>query len=184
MKKSNLFCSGENIAEYDYPVLNERAVRASAGIMLLLASIASINGFILNKFIVIPYIVGFLLLNFLVGVFINPKFVPTYFVGKWIVSKQKPIYIGAIQKRFAWSLGVILSATIFILSLFLINDSSYFNIVCPLCLICIILMYFESVFGICIGCKLYFLAIKLKLIKKSKHNPKCMGDSCEINKKD
>ena len=43
-------------------------------------------------------------------------------------------------------------------------------------------MYFESVFGICVGCKLYYLAIKLKLIKKPKDNPKCMGGSCEIKK--
>jgi len=44
-------------------------------------------------------------------------------------------------------------------------------------------MYLESVFGICIGCKLYSLARKLKLIKKPEYDPECMGGSCEINNK-
>jgi hypothetical protein len=40
----------------------------------------------------------------LVGVFINPKFAPTMFISKLMVSKQDPLYVGAIQKQFAWSL--------------------------------------------------------------------------------
>jgi len=178
--KNSILNSGEIIERYNYPVLNERAIRASAGIMLLLATIASINGFILKNYYVIPYIVGFLLLNFLIGVFINPKFVPTFMLGSWIVSKQTPIYIGAIQKRFAWSLGIVLSGTIFFLSFKLLSDPSYFNSVCRLCVICIFLMYLESVFGICVGCKLYNLAIKLKLMKKPVEKQNCIGDSCEI----
>jgi hypothetical protein len=179
-KKSSIISFGETIEGYNYPVLNERAIRASAGIMLLLASIASINGFILKNYYVIPYIVGFLLLNFLIGVFVNPKFVPTFMLGSWIVSKQKPIYVGAIQKRFAWSLGIILSGTIFFLSFKLLSNPSYFGPVCQLCIICILLMYLESVFGICVGCKLYGLAIKFKLMKKPVEKPNCIGDSCEL----
>ena len=181
--KVSAFKLGEIIEGYNYLVLNERAVRASAGIMLLLASIASINGFILKNYYVIPYIVGFLLINFLLGVFLNQKFVPTFMLGTWIVSKQKPIYMGAIQKKFAWSLGGLLSGIIFVLSFKLLSDTSYFQPVCFLCVICILLMYFESVFGICVGCKLYSLARKLKLIKKPEYNPECMGGSCEINNK-
>ena len=127
MTKSKIFSSGEIIKGFKYPVLNERAIRASAGLMLLLASIATVNGFILKNYYVIPYISGFLLLNFLIGVFINPKYVPTFMLGSWIVSKQTPIYIGAIQKRFAWSLGILLSGIIFLLSFKLLADPSYFN---------------------------------------------------------
>ena len=148
--------------------------------MLLLGVIASINGFILNKHYVIPYISGFLLINFIIGIFINPKYSPTMFLAKIVIYKQSPLPIGAIQKKFAWSLGLILSAIIFTLSLFLINDSTYFDPVCLLCIICILLLYLEATFGICIGCKLYDLAINLKLLKKPSEKPNCMGDSCEV----
>ena len=171
---------GEYIEGKNYKVLDERQLRASAGIMLLLGIIASINGFILNKYYVIPYISGFLLINFIIGIFINPKYSPTMFLAKIVIYKQSPLPIGAIQKKFAWSLGLVLSAIIFTLSLFLINDSTYFDPVCLLCIICILLLYLEATFGICVGCKLYDLAINLKLLKKPSEKPNCMGDSCEV----
>jgi len=171
---------GEYIEGRNYKVLDERQLRASAGIMLLLGIIASINGFILNKYTIIPYISGFLLLNFIIGIFINPKYAPTMLIAKVFVYKQSQLPIGAIQKKFAWSLGLILSAIIFTLSLFLVNDSSYFDPVCLLCIICLMLLYLETAFGICVGCKFYDLAIGLKLIKKPAEKPNCMGDACEV----
>jgi len=44
----------------------------------------------------------------------------------------------------------------------------------------LILLYLETAFGICVGCKLYFLSIKLKLLKKPAVRPNCMGDACEV----
>ena len=120
------------------------------------------------------------MLNFIIGIFINPKFAPTLFLSWLLVRKQSPIYIGAIQKRFAWSLGLVLATVIFVLSIFLQNDITYFEPVCLLCLICLVLLFFEVAFGICIGCKLYYLAIFLKLLKKPEEMPNCMGDACEV----
>lgn len=176
----SIFSFGEYIEGKNYKVLDERQLRASAGIMLLLGIIASINGFILNKYYIITYISGFFLINFIIGIFINPKYSPTMLLAKIVIYKQSPLPIGAIQKKFAWSLGLILSAIIFTLSLFLINDSTYFDPVCLLCIICILLLYLESAFGICVGCKLYDVAITLKLLKRPTEKPNCMGDSCEV----
>ena len=175
-----LFSFGEENKELGYKTLDERVMRGSAGIMLLFGVIASINGFVLKNYSVIPYISGFLMINFLIGIFINPKFSPSVILSKLFVKNQSPLPVGAIQKKFAWSLGLAMSVTIFILSFSLLKDASYFNIVCMLCMICIALLYLESVFGICVGCKLYFLGIKLKLIKEPKIRPNCTGDSCAI----
>jgi len=172
---------GKYIEGINYKVLDERAMRGSAGIMLVLSFIAFVNGFILREFIVIPYIAGFLALNFIFGIFISSKFAPTILISQLIVKKQTPIYIGAIQKKFAWSLGLSLSTAIFILSLFLLQDATYFEPVCMLCLICIGLLYLETAFGICVGCKLYDAALKLKLFKAPDEKQNCMGDSCESN---
>ena len=177
----SIFNFGDNVEGINYKVLNEREIRGSSGIMLFLAVIAAINGFILKKYIVIPYIVGFLTFSFFIGVFINPKFSPTMVLAKLLVRKQKPLYFGAVQKRFAWSLGLGLSTTIFVLSFYLLKDETYFDPVCLLCLVCIALLYLESAFGICVGCKLYNLAVALKLIKEPEEKPNCMGDACVID---
>lgn len=171
---------GKFVEGIDYKVLNERQVRASAGVMFLFGLVAFINGFILKNYIVLPYISGFLLVSFLMGVFINPKYSPTMLLAYIFVRKQSPLNIGAVQKRFAWSLGIALSSAIFVLSLFLLTDESYFEPLCMLCLVCLVLLYFETAFGICIGCKLYFLSIRMKLLKQPQVKPNCMGDACEV----
>ncbi|MCK5279663.1 MAG: DUF4395 domain-containing protein [Cyclobacteriaceae bacterium] len=171
---------GEYIDGKKYKVLDERRVRASSGIMFLLGMIAFINGFILNKYAIIPYVSGFIMMSFLIAVFINPKFSPSIFIGYLFVRKQSSLPIGAVQKKFAWSLGLGLSATIFVLSIMLLEDTSLFEPVCFLCIICLILLFLETAFGICVGCKLYWLAIRMKLLRKPVEKPNCMGDACEI----
>jgi len=171
---------GEYINGKSYKVLDERRLRASAGIMFLLGLVAFINGFILQRYAVIPYISGFLMINFVIGIFVNPKFSPTMLIASVFVRKQSPLLIGAIQKKFAWSLGLGLSMVIFGLSLLLINDPGFFGPVCILCLSCLILLFLESSFGICVGCKLYYLFIDLKLLKAPEEKPNCMGNACPV----
>jgi len=163
-----------------YKVLDERTIRASAGIMLFLGAIAFVNGFVLNKFDIIPYISGFLALNFSIGIFLNPKYAPTYFLAGKIVKGQTSLPVGAIQKKFAWSLGLFLSVTIFGLSLLLLKDPAFFQPVCFLCIWCLVFLYFESAFGICVGCKIYHLFLDWKILKQPEVKPNCMGDSCEV----
>ncbi|NQT92780.1 MAG: DUF4395 family protein, partial [Lentisphaerae bacterium] len=79
---------GEFSPERGYKVLDERVMRGSAGIMLLVAILAFINGFIVKRYIVLPYLSGFLVLNFVIGIFINPKFSPTVFISRLLVRKQ------------------------------------------------------------------------------------------------
>lgn len=171
---------GEYQEGIPYKVLDERELRASAGIMLALAVIAFINGFILQNYIAITYISGFMMLNFVIGLFINPKYAPTIVIAKGAVSKQTPLYIGAIQKQFAWGMGLVLSTAIFGLSFLLMQDVSYFNVVCMLCVVCLSVLYLETAFAICVGCSLYHQCIDWGWIKAPKEKPNCMGDSCRI----
>jgi hypothetical protein len=176
----SIFSFGDYIEGRPYKVLDERRMRASAGIMLLIGSIATINGFVLHQYQVIPYIMGGFVVNFLIGLFINPKYSPTVLLAWLFVRKQTPIPIGAVQKKFAWSIGLLLSSTIFVLSLMLQTDPSFFHSVCPLCLLCLLMLYLETAFAICVGCKVYDLFIKLHILPKPKERPNCMGNSCEV----
>ncbi|PJB33956.1 MAG: hypothetical protein CO108_29600 [Deltaproteobacteria bacterium CG_4_9_14_3_um_filter_63_12] len=175
-----LFEFGESVPGLPYKTVDERVMRGSAGIMLVLAAIAMVNGFVLQNYIAVTTVSAFLMGNFLIGVGVNLRFAPTIIAAKWMVQGQTPIPIGAVQKRFAWFLGLALSTAIFSLSLLLLGDASWFQKVCGLCLGCIALLYLETVFGICVGCKLYPLAIWLKLIPEPKVRPNCMGDSCDV----
>ncbi len=171
---------GENVAGISYKVLNEREVRASAGIMFIMGLVALVAAVFFDNYKPIPYVSGFMMFSFIVSVFLNPKFAPSNIIARLIVSKQDPIYIGAVQKRFAWSLALAISSVVFFMSIPLQSDPSMFESVCMLCLICMLLMFIETAFGICVGCQIYFLALKMKLMKQPEVKPNCMGNSCEI----
>jgi len=171
MKKIIKF--GEDVDGYTIPVLNEREIRAAAGI-LFLATFTSLM-FILFKgnFIPIKYVITFFLTDFMIRVFINPKYSPTLIFARLIVQNQTPEYVGAAQKKFAWIIGVVLSATMFI---FFVIVNAFSAITGIICLICLIFLFFESVFGICLGCLFYPLFFKDKV-------QYCPGEVCDIKKK-
>ena len=178
-----LFNFGEHTQGVSYKTVDEHVIRLSAMILLLLSLVAFTNGFMMRDFELLPYLTGFMMINFFMGVVINVKFAPTMIIAK-LLNKKEPLPIGAVQKHFAWSLGLFLSSITFILSLFLLDDVRFFEPLCMLCIFCTTLLYFEAIFNVCIGCKLYHLALKMKLLKEPQEKPKCMGDSCEIDDKE
>jgi hypothetical protein len=164
---------GENAEGYNIPVLNEREIRASAGILFLATFISLMLIIFKNNFLPIKYVITIFLTDFIIRVFINPKFSPTLIIGRLIVSKQVPEYVGAQQKKFAWIIGVALSATMFIL---MVVVNSYSPITGIICLICLVFLFFESAFGICLGCKFYSMFHK----EKARY---CPGEVCDVKSK-
>ena len=160
---------GENVEGYNIPVLNEREIRASAGILFLATFISLMLIIFKNNFIPIKYVITIFLTDFIIRVFINPGFSPILILGRLIVSKQVPEYVGAQQKKFAWIIGVALSGTMFAL---MVVVNSYSPITGIVCLICLVFLFFESAFGICLGCKFYSMFYK----EKPQH---CPGEVCD-----
>src|SRR5450432_4753633 len=126
---------GENIEGYDIPVLNEREIRASAGILFLATFISLMLILFSNNFLPIKYVITIFLTDFIIRVLINPKFSPTLIIGRLIVRNQVPEYVGAQQKHFAWVIGVALSGTMFILMVLMNSYSPITGIICLMCLV-------------------------------------------------
>ncbi len=167
---SKIFQFGEDVPGYNIPVLNEREIRAAAGILFLMMFITIVTVLTKGNFVPLKFAVVIFLTDILIRVLINPKFAPSLIIGRLIVHNQTPEYVGAKQKKFAWIIGIVLALTMFI---FLIVVNSYSPITGIICLICLIFLFFESAFGICIGCKAYSLIYK----EKAQY---CPGEVCEI----
>jgi hypothetical protein len=171
MKKTTQF--GETVPGYTIPVLNEREIRASAGILFLGLIISFTEIMYRNDFVLVKYFITVFLTDFTIRIFINPKYSPTLIIGRWIVRKQVPEYVGAQQKKFAWIIGLALSATMFV---FMVIVNAYSPITGIICLICLLFTFFESVFGICLGCRVY------KLIY-GENAQYCPGEVCEVKER-
>jgi hypothetical protein len=174
MKKiNNPIKFGEEVDGYAVPVLNEREIRASAGILFLFLLISLMFILFKQNFLLVKYVILIFFTDFIIRVFIGPRFSPTLIIGRLIVSRQSPEYVGAAQKKFAWKIGMALSA----LMLFLMVILNSYSIITGLtCLICLLFLFFESAFGICLGCLFYGLFYKSQPLY-------CPGETCEPRKK-
>jgi hypothetical protein len=168
MKKVIQF--GETVEGYNIPVLNEREIRAAAGILFLVIFLSLMLILFNNDFLLAKYAITIFLTDFIVRVFISPRYSPSLIIGRLIVRNQTPEYVGAKQKRFAWMIGVGLSGTMFI---FMVLINSYSPITGIVCLMCLIFLFFESAFGICLACNLY----KLVYQEKAQY---CPGEVCDV----
>ena len=122
----------------------------------------------------IKYVIIIFLTDLMIRVFVNPKFSPSLIIGRLIVSRQTPEYVGAAQKRFAWKIGIAFASLMFFL---LVIVNSYSILTGLTCLICLVFLFFESAFGICLGCLVYDWFSK----DKSQY---CPGEICDATKKD
>ncbi|MFO1118379.1 MAG: DUF4395 domain-containing protein [Beijerinckiaceae bacterium] len=165
-----IFQFGETRPEFDVPVLNERAVRAAAGILFAGALITFMQAFLLGNFRPTQIFVIAFLIDFTIRLFVNPRLAPTMIVGQWMVNSQQPEWAGAPQKRFAWGIGFLLALGMFFL---MVVNHTVGPINMLVCGTCLLLLFFETSFGICIGCKIYNML-------PGRRAQLCPGGACEL----
>lgn len=167
---SNIFQFGNEHPSYPVRVLNEREARGAAGIMFFFALIAFMNAWFKGDFSATKLTIVAFFIDFFIRVAINPRYSPTLTIARWMVNNQTAEYVGAPQKRFAWSIGFGL-ATLMMYLVVLNNVRGPINML--VCVTCLLLLFFETAFGICIGCKLYTLFNKEKA-------QLCPGNVCAV----
>jgi len=168
-----LFSYGEQVPGYEVRVLNEREARAAAGLLFALGIISLLNSLMLGATFLAKAFVAFFTIDFILRV-LQPRYAPSLLMGRFFVQNQAPEYVGAPQKRFAWGIGLVLALPMFYYVTIHFTPGIDKVIVCVLCLI---LLLFESAFSICVGCKLYTLVMR-------KQAKLCPGGVCEIRRKE
>jgi len=156
---------------YDIPVINERAARAAAGLLFLFGAIAW--GLALHTGSTQPLrpFGMFFMLDMALRVGLSDRWSPTLALVRLIVSRQVPEWVGAPQKAFAWWLGFGL-VVVACASMGLLQAPAWVTL--AICAGCLIMLFLETAFGICVGCSLQRLF--------TKQSPQyCPGGSCEMD---
>lgn len=162
---------GQWVPGYEIPVINERAVRAGAGLLMVLGAVAIAFAWKYgDRNMLKPFGIYFMF-DMATRLFLGERFAPSLIIGKFIVRKQRPEWVGASQKVWAWWLGYGMALT----SCFAMG---YFGaplaVLLALCGLCVSFLFFEAAFGICVGCSLQ------KVFSKTKPQY-CAGGSCEVD---
>lgn len=142
---------------FDVPVIDERAVRAAAGILFLAGAVAfGLAAATGSSAPLKPFGMAVLLdLGLRVG--LGDRWSPTLALGRLIVRRQTPEWVGAPQKVFAWGLGFALAAATCVATGWLATPLA---VTLALCGLCLTLLFVETAFGICLGCSLQRVLIR------------------------
>lgn len=161
---------GMFVPGYEIPVINERAVRAAAGILFLSGMIAFGLALWANSTQPLQPFGMLFMLDMLARITLGDRWSPSLMLGRFAVRRQKPEWVGARQKVFAWWLGFGLAATSCGVMGFL---NAPLGITLALCGLCLSLLFLETAFGICVGCALQ------RIFDKTPPQY-CPGDTCRI----
>ncbi len=162
----------------DYPVVNERAVRATAGLTLIAASVAFVYAFFWQYYIPIKVVTVVFAIDFAIRLLFGmTPLSPFGVIGTWMVRNQRPDWVGATQKRFAWSIGLVVALFMAVIT----NLNVTGNIPFTICFLCMTLMWMESTLGICVGCKIYRVVAKSRFFSSHEYTPACPGGVCANN---
>ena len=169
--KASFWTFGETVPGYSIPVFNEREVRASAGILFLVGIIAYVSALFTGEIRPLQGFAMLFMVDMFLRLFVSPRLSPTMLIGKLFVYRQRPEWVGAPQKRVAWGIG---------LGLAMLSCASLGLLAFPvgvalvLCAVCLVVLFLETAFGICVGCDLYRLFSKEKPLY-------CPGDVCSYS---
>ena len=178
----DIFGTGERQDGHDGPVLNERAVRAGAGLLFLAAFIGFMNAWLLGDLRITRWFVLVFVLDMALRVLVHPRWAPSLVLGQWIVRGQVPEWVSATPKRFAWAIGasmICLCLVFFHPEKFagalnaltrhalLPTTEQYLPRWLPLVMVwlCLGFMWLEAILGFCVGCKIHALLVKLGVLQ-------------------
>ena len=157
--------------DHGIPVIDERPVRIAAGILFGLILLAILNFMRSGDFTPIYWFVAFISADLSIRVFLNPEFSPTIAFGNLFTRKGTPHWIGLPQKKFAWILGLALAIAMIVSTQILGERNPIASLAC---ISCVMLLMYESIFGVCVGCSLYAKVFPNKPTV-------CPDGSCSIN---
>lgn len=191
-----------------YGFVDEREIRISTGIMLLFTLTSFFLVLFKAEYSIPLVLVSFVIFEFITKIFIGPKWSIFGSLVRINLKKWEEVWVWAVQKRFAWSIGLALSGFALYCILILwgfvapaagpqaetvakiwatttVNLKMNALIVTPMnptliaCLLCITFMWLESVAGYCVGCRIYAWLVKKKWMKEHK-GQNCVGGVCEV----
>ena len=161
-------------------VFDERQVRAAAGITMAIGAVAFAYAYFDGRYAPLQVVTAFFLVEFLVRVTIGLRYSPVGVVARALTHGLAPEWVSAKPKRFAWTLGLAMSFAMTIIT----NSGIRGPLPRTICLLCLMLMWLESVLGLCVGCRIAGLLVRRGWAGGDPDFEACADGACEIREAD
>jgi hypothetical protein len=157
------------------PVFNENEVRAAAGLTMAIGAVAFSYAYFARQYLPLQIVATVFFLEFLIRVAAGIRYSPTGVVARVLTRRQPPDWVSAKPKRFAWSLGLAMTFAMTIIT----NSGIRGWLPRTICLICLALMWLESVLGLCVGCRIHGLLVRRGWMSRDAAIEVCADASCD-----
>lgn len=157
-------------------VFDENAARAAAGLTMALGAVAFGYAFLAGEFTPIRIITVFFFVEFLVRVTAGLRYSPVGAFAGWVIRRRPPEWVSAKPKRFAWTLGLVLSLAMAVIT----NVGITGALPATICLFCLVLMWMEAVLGMCLGCEIHGLLVRRGWVSKDEAFEICANGACAV----
>lgn len=155
-------------------VFDENQVRAAAGLTMVLGTVAFAYAYLAAVYVPIQIVTIVFLVEFLIRVAVGLRYSPMGIVARWMTQRQPPQWASARPKRFAWTLGLVMSLAMVIIT----NSGIRGPLPLTICLVFLSLMWLEAVLGLCLGCKIYGLLVRRGWATKDEAFEICGHGAC------
>lgn len=158
------------------PTVDEQQVRAAAGLTMVIGAAAFVLAFFERQFLPLQIVTALFALEFLIRVTLGLRSSPVGIVARAMTHGRPPEWVSARPKRFAWSLGLAMSLSMTVA----INSGVRGALPVTVCLVCLTLMWLESVLGMCVGCEIARLLMRRGWMRDDAGLEICAGGRCDL----
>jgi hypothetical protein len=157
-------------------VFDEVQVRAAAGLTLAIGTVAFCYAYFEHQFVPIRAVATLYFFDFLIRVTAGLKYSPTGVLARVLTYRRPPQWVSAKPKRFAWTLGMLLSGVTAVVT----NIPIHGYLPRTLCLVCLVLMWMEAALGLCLGCEIYAFLVRHGWRRTDAGYEICAGGVCAL----
>ena len=158
-------------------VFEEGQVRAAAGLTLALGALAFAYAFFGKIYGPIQFVTTLFFIEFLIRVTVGIRYSPMGMIAHWMTRRQTPQLVSARPKQFAWTLGLVMSLAMMIIT----NSGIRGPLPLTICLICLTLMWLEAVLGLCLGCEIHRFLVRRGWAKRDEDYEICANGACVVD---
>jgi hypothetical protein len=157
-------------------VFDEHQVRAAAGLTLVAGAVAFVYAYFAKEYVPIKLVTTLFFVEFALRVGLGLRYSPIGQLARLLTARRAPHWVSAKPKRFAWTLGLVMSLAMVLITNLNIRGALPLTI----CLICMTLMWLEAVLGLCLGCEIYSAMVRRGWVAKDEAYEVCSSGACDL----
>jgi Domain of unknown function (DUF4395) len=156
-------------------VVDENVVRGAAGLTMVVGAVAFSYAYFAKQYIPLRIAASLFFADFLLRLTAGLGYSPVGAVARWIARGRRAEWVPLTPKRFAWTLGLGMALAMTVIT----NVGIRGWLPRTICLICLTLMWMESVLGLCVGCRIYGALAGRGWIHAARDGDSCTGGVCQ-----